>query len=358
MIQQSRSDLFMYNQRTMHSYDHHIWVNRRGALYRLMQEFCIANSISYFPHIAVLNEGIERIANSKHSKIIISNIFEPMQYYERWVTLNQILKDSGKICFVVTDNYLEFEELEFVKFFSYPELLGITASYSDIDLQPTEPSKLYNCFIQRVDSVRLSWFYFLCDRNLLDKGYVSCLMKQMRNYSNGLTGKELLDYMHYHYQLDQLPTFDKAYKSIRDQIPYQNFKEEKNLIPLILDSKYSLVLETDATSDGNGSWHFTEKSLRTLQLPSIPLLFVPAKGIGILKSLGLEFGDHLNYLDNLTWHQRQIELVDFLVKDEVEFNWKELYNQCRHNRDLLESWRFKYEQPDFFDEFFTKVLAY
>lgn len=350
--------MFMYNQRTMHSYDHHIWVKRRGAIYRQLQEFCIDNNVSYFPHLAILTEGIERIVQTGQSKIIISNIFEPMQFYERWENLNQVLKGTGKSCFVVTDNYLEFEDLEFVKFFSYPEILGITASYSDVELLPTEPSRLYNCFIQRVDSVRLSWFYFLCDRNLLDKGYVSCLMKQMRNYSGDLTGKELLDYMHYHWQLDQLPTFDKAYKSIRDQVPYQNFKEEANLIPLILDSKYSLVLETDATADGNGSWHFTEKALRTLQLPSIPLFFVPAKGIEILKSFGLEFGDHMNHLDSMTWHQRQIELVDMLVKDEVEFNWKELYNQCRHNQDLLKSWQSKYEKPGFFDEFFEKVLAY
>lgn len=347
----------IYNQRTLHSYDHHVWVNRRGRLHHRITEFCNANNIRYFSHILVAGTEFTKIVESPGSKILISCIFEPMQFYERWERLNQAIGKVGKVCFVLTDNYIEFEDLEFVKFVSLPKLLGITASYTDIELQPTKPTKLYNCFIQRVDSIRLSWFYFLYDRNLLDKGYVSCLMKQVTNYSD-LTGKDLLDYIHYEFQLNQLPTFDNAYKNIREQIPYQNFKEENNLIPLILDSKYSLVLETDATNDGDGSWHFTEKSLRTLQLPSIPLLFMPAKGIKILKDLGLEFGNHMDHIDNLPWYERQIKLINMLVKDEIDYNWEELYNQCKHNQHVIESWRLEHEKPDFFDEFFAKVLAY
>lgn len=348
----------MYNQPTLLGYDHYIWDNRRNVLYQRLTDLCKDSGILYFSNIRVSDAFINRVVKAPESKIIVSCIFEIMQSYEQWKKLNQAIEKLGKVCFVLTDNYLEFEDLEFVKFFSCPELLGITSSYADVDLQPITPSKLYNCFIQRVDSVRLSWFYFLYDRNLLGKGYVSCLMKQLTEYSGNLTGTDLLDYIHYKFQLDQLPTFDNAYRNLREQIPYQNFKEEKNLIPLILDSKYSLVLETNCTNDGSGSWHFTEKSLRALQLPSIPLLFMPAKGIKILKDFGLELGDHIDHLDNLTWQERQIELLNMVHNDEIEYNWHKLYDQCRHNQNILESWRIAHEKPTYFDEFFSKVQDY
>ena len=241
---------------------------------------------------------------------------------------------------VVTDNILQFDNLEFVWFFSYPELLGVTASYSIADLNTT-PTKLYNCFIQRVDSTRQSWFYFLQHYNLLNQGHVSFLLNQLEDYSK-LSGKELFDYIHREYGLHQLSHFDQAYQSLRSQVPYCNFVESSNLIPLIQDSKYSLVLETYAVDDNRNQWCVTEKLLRALQFPNYVLPFSQRGTIAILKSLGIQFNLDLDRLDQLPWQQRQQELLKFLINDQVEFDSELLYNNSLHNQQLLKSWQRTY----------------
>ena len=157
--------------------------------------------------------------------------------------------------------------------------------------------------------------------------------------------------------LGQLPDFEKAYQELLLSVPFRNFDEAENLLPLIIDSKYSLILETCAT-DETGPWAFTEKSLRALQYPTIPLLFGARKSIHVLKLLGFNFAIDLDYMDDLPWQQRQQKLLKILVDDGIDFNYQDLYNQSMHNRELLQLWKTEYQRDNFFDEFYTKVLEH
>jgi hypothetical protein len=339
-----------FNQEEINSSDQFDWRNERHVLHARVQKFCQSNNILFSYQVSP-----ELIQNSKQSVIVFMRLFDLIPNYDFWKTINQTCQQHEKILLVVTDNILNFDNLSCVKFFSYPKLLGVTASYYDNPIINT-PTKLYNCFIQRVDSVRQSWFYFLYHYNLLDQGYVSLLMKQLTDYSK-LTGIELFDYTHSHYQLDALPHFEQAYQSTRAQIPFQNFEEKNNLLPYILDSKYSLVLETYAIEDDRNQWCFTEKSLRALQFPSIPLLFVQRGGISILKSLGLEIINDIVQVDQLNWQNRQQQLLKILIDDAVDIDSNMLYNQCQHNRWLLQSWKTDYKNLKFFDNFYNEATA-
>jgi len=346
---QTEKDL--YNQSPIDSYDMHVWQTERQLLLNRVSIWCKKNKIKFTHYLSPT-----KIQHIENTVIVCMLLFDMTGNYEHWKSINQHCQQHGKKVLVVTDNIVEFDHLSCVEFFSYPELLGITASYSDnIDIV-SPPSKLYNCFIQRVCSMRQSWFYFLHHHNLLDKGYVSVLMRQLSDYSE-LTGQELFDFIHHKYQLDQLPHFEKAYQELRSIVPYRNFTEVNDLLPLILDSKYSLVLETYAVEDDTNRWCFTEKSLRSIQFPNISLLFLQKHGIAKLRALGFEFDSAIDKIDDLPWQQRQQQLLQILVEDSIDFDSKTLYNQSQHNRQLLKSWKTAYNNTNFFDNFFEKATS-
>ena len=340
-----------YNQLEIDSFDQHSWRNERIALYSRVEQFCLANNILFTHRITP-----DVIQSSQQNIILFMILFDLTLNYDQWKAVNDRCQQQGKIALVVTDNILHFNDLPCVKFFSYPKLLGMTASYDSNLTHPTTPGKLYNCFIQRVDSVRQTWFYFLHQNNLLDQGYVSLLLKQVASYS-ALTGKDLYDYIHKQYQLNNLPHFEEAYQKTKDLVPYRNFEENNNLLPYILDSKYSVVLETYATDDDRNQWCFTEKSLRAIQFPTIPLLFVQRGGIGILKSLGFEINHSMDWLDTRPWPERQQQLLKILIEDSVDLDPNTVYNQCLHNQELLASWKKEYQDPNFFNDLYTKATT-
>ena len=344
----------MFNQATIHSVQYQGWNSDRLHLYTQVKNFCRSNNTNFFLSFDVVsNDQTTWLENSHREKNVYMCLFDLIPDHAYWQKINGICTQSGKIVFVITDNILKFDNLEFVKFFSCPELLGILLH--DVPAKTQLPNKLYNCFIQRVDSVRQSWFYFLYHHDLLDKGYVSLLLKQLADYSTA-TGKDLFDYIHQKHALYQLPHFEQAYQNLKDQVPYCNFDDDRNLVPLIQDSKYSLILETYAIVDDQNQWCFTEKLLRALQSTSIVLPFCQKGGIAELKSLGFEFYLDLDHLDQLNWQQRQQELLAFLTNDPVAYDADTLYNISLHNNGLLKSYQGKYQKPDFFDNVFSKVI--
>jgi hypothetical protein len=341
-----------YNQKEIDSFDQKFWRDERIRLYNLIQNFCARNNATFYH--SKLSKRL--VTYSSHDTIVFMLLFDQIPNFTFWNEINEVCQTAGKRVLVLCDNVIDSPALEFVEFFGYPKLLGVTASYTEPTFPADTHSRLYNCFIQRVDSVRQSWFYFLKHHNLLDQGYVSYLLKSTIEYST-LTGQELFDWIHTNYQLNGLPKFEQAYQELKNLVPYRNFEERGNLIPEILNSKYSLILETYALDDDFGLWCFTEKSLRTLQFPTIPLLFMQRNSIKVLKSLGFEVGNHLDELDSKSWHQRQQDLLTMLVEDSVDYRPQELYNQSLHNRQLLQTWKTEYQHPEFFDEFFNKVIT-
>lgn len=337
-----------FNQPEIDSFDQKFWRQEQKNLTDRVQDFCNKNKIS-FHYQFTLNS----VVNSTYDRVVLMWIGDLIAPIELWCQIDAAAKNLGKKCFIITDNIINFPKFEQVHFFSYPEILGSYAWYDDFEFN-TNPTKLYNCFIQRVDAVRQSWFYFLHTKNLLDKGYVSLLMKQLSIYST-LTGKELFDFIHYNHQLDQLPHFAQAHKDNREKVPYRNFTETLDLLPLISNSKYSLILETYAVDDDVDAWCFTEKALRDLQFPTISLIFAQKQGVQKLKELGLDIGTHLDEIDQQNWIARQTALLEILVTDSIEYNYNELYNRCKYNQNLLSKWKNMYQRSNFFDNLYDEV---
>lgn len=325
------------------------WNSERKVLFTKVKNFCTANNIGF-------NLLDSEILNNKFNKNIFILQGELIPSFDSWKKLNDECVKAGKFLIVINDNILKFtEELSSIKFFSCIEFYGVMNVFDwSLDDLPT-PSKLFNCFMQRIDSVRQTWFYFLYQNNLLDQGYVSFLLKQVVDYSTA-TGLELFDYIHQTYNLGQLPHFNEAYQNLKTQVPYRNFEETFDLNDYILDSKYSLILETYATNDDCAHWYFSEKSLRSLQFPNLNLLFVQKGGVEILESLGFLFGVSLVELDNLSWPERQLKLLDFLITDPVPYNKKQLIDISMHNRSIFKNWQEEYQKETYFDKIFDFIL--
>jgi hypothetical protein len=341
-----------YNQPEVNSVDTAVWRKEKYALYDRVGNFCRQNNVEFISQFITL----EHVRQTRKKKIVFMFLFDLLLGQEFWQQVNEICEQDGKQVFVATDNVLTMQDLPRVKFFSFPELLGITDCYDTVPVPNPKPSRLYNCFMQRVDSVRQSWFYFLHLHGLLDQGYVSYLMKTMPFYSE-LTGKDLFDFIHEQYELGQLPHFEQAYQALRDQVPYRNFEEIFDLADYLADSKYSLTFDTNYGDDDSDRWCFTEKILRAMQFPNYVLPILQKGSVGVLKSLGFQFNLDLDHLDQMSWQERQTELLNFLIQDPVDFDYERLYNVSRHNQDLIRSWKKQYQQPDFFDDFYNAVLA-
>lgn len=345
-----------FNQPEVDSWDQHHWRLERHQVYQQIKTWCQDNNIWFdSSYRGAVND--HSLLNHSCEKVVYAQFFDPVLNWSQWQHISQQCVKLGKKVFVITDNVIQFSSLNCVEFFSKPEYLGLATSYQDHYLEDVDKKKLFNCFMQRADSVRQSWFYFLQNKQLLEQGHVSFLLKQMENYGNGRTDVELFDYIHYHYHLDAVPHFDQAYHELRIKIPYRNFQEQHNLLPLILESKYSLTLETFATEDDTGYWSWTEKSLRDLQLPVLPLMFWQKRSAEILSNLGLNIPEYLWDFDNMSWLDRQQKILHILENDSIIYKYSECLDRAQHNRLQLHKWKMAYQQPGFLDNVFDSILS-
>ena len=334
---------------TVTSKDMHVWRNHRNAILSRISKFCQAHQ---YPVITTL--GLDQVPDHSN-KIVYMRVGDLIDPYHNWITFNTLCLEKQKTVFVITDNFYQYQDLSNVKFFAFTELNGVF--FTDTPLNITiQKSRLYNCFINRTESVRQSWFYFLYHYHLLDQGYVSLLLNNLDSYSN-CQGKDLFKFIHYNFELDKLPQFENAYQVLKDLVPYQNFTEISDLQPYITDSKYSLILETCATNATEDKWHYSEKSMRALQQPTIPLLFVQNNGIALLKSLGFElYADHSS-IDDLPWQARQQKILNILINDSIEYDQDRAIEICLHNRQVLKKMLLLAQRKDYFDEFFDSITA-
>lgn len=346
-----------FNQKEIDSKDQHVWRIERDILYNRIRSFCNKNEIGIH-----CGNGYSLNVNDVHrmpyDKIIYSQLFDLIPNVNDFDRCNTKLIKEGKQLFVISDNIVVGNEiLNFsnITFFDCKELLGTTASYEQDYLSNSSPTKLFSCFIQRTESVRQSWFYFLHAYNLLDKGYVSYLLKQLKDYSN-LRDKELFEFIHYNYELNKLPHFQDAFQTLYNKVPYRNFKETYNLMDYIVDAKYSLDLDTFAVEDDAGVFCWTEKILRPLQMPIIPLMFCQKDSFSILQKLGFELPAEILYLDSMTWVHRQQELFSFILEDKIEWDFELQKNRAIHNRELLSNWKQTYQKDNYFEEIFEIIL--
>jgi hypothetical protein len=321
----------------------------RSAFETDIASWCLDHGFGFFG-------TYDQITPSRSDKIVKATVVELMYDQSELAVLNTVMGESGKHLFYLTDNLLNHSKLhqfEHITFVSIPELLGIMSLST---IQPnTSPSRLYNCFIQRVDSVRQSWFYLLHHHNLLDRGYVTFLLFQYDWYSSK-TGVELYDWIHTQYDLDKLLHFDTAYHLLRPLVPFRNFDPAADLRTVASDCKYSLVLETYAAEDDSAAFCFTEKTHRALQTPSINLIFAQQNSLAYLVHLGFEIADCMLEIDCYPWIVRQQKILDILINDDLEFDAKLLYDQAMHNQGLFANYKHQFLQGHFVEKIFSEIV--
>ena len=314
-----------------------------------VQSWCLANDIDFFG-------TYDNIKSSRYDKIVKLTVFELIHSESELAALDLVLGKNGQHLFYLTDNFLDHEKVRqfgHITLISIPELLGMI-SLAKVHAN-TAPSRLYNCFIQRVDSVRQSWFYLLQHHGLLDKGYVTFLLYQYSWYCEK-TGLDLYDWIHTQHSLCDLPHFEKAYHALRPQVPYRNFAETTDLHKYASDCKYSMVLETYAVEDNSVGFCFTEKTHRALQTPTINLFFSQQNSLPHLVRLGFQIVDFMLEIDQHPWQVRQQKMLDILVDDDVDFDVDSLYNQAMHNRDLIAIQKQKFLHGGFFEKMLSDIV--
>jgi hypothetical protein len=185
----------------------------------------------------------------------------------------------------------------------------------------------------------------LIRNKLFDKQhYISFNMESDRNdYRIDLRNSpwEFFEYCHQTY----LTEFDAEYKICKEQnlLPYKNFFENDDLRNLVLDSKFSIVIETYFQLNRTT---FTEKTFRVLLLPRPWLLFCSTNAVAQLKSWGFDvlddLVDHSRY-DHLEFEiDRQsviIQMAKELEDFDTELHRSRLEQAQQHNIDLIYKWR-------------------
>lgn len=335
------------------------------SIYSRISNWCSQYDILYLNGFSKQQVDEDLIKNCTHPVIVFCMLMDQIRHhnsktlYDHWSHINELCCVYNKKVWFVTDSIYNEELYQFshVKIKSCPELLGIQYHSDEKIKINTNPSRLYNCFMQRIDSIRQSWFYMLHRHNLLDKGYVSFWLTQKKEFKNGISGLPLFDYIHHQYQLNKIPEFEKSYQQLRNTVPYCNFQDNGSVTTQIVDSKYSVILETFATHDDVGAWSVTEKLMKSLHLPNITLAFCQKHLFRELKKLGIEYDTLLDDIDHLDWVDRQNKILDILIHDKVDIDPIHKYNQCVHNQHILETWKLAYLKSDFFDQLFDEIIS-
>lgn len=200
-----------------------------------------------------------------------------------------------------------------------------------------KPSKDFNCFINRMDIFRQSWLYQLVRNNLFERGYISFNMEISRMPSNrGITSSEAFEKQFQQY----CSNFAQEHEKIKNLVPYKNFQDNGDITDVILDSKFSIILET--YFDNNKVVTYSEKIFRCLQLPCPWVLFGPQHAVFHLRNMGFDLLDDL--VDHASYDQiefaveRQSKLLEIakqLVDVDFSIHSKRIESAAQHNQKIL-----------------------
>lgn len=326
------------------------WAGNRTKIYQEFVSLCRSHDYEFVSGISV--DSLDQITKQHIVYVLMGDLINP---FDEWQRIDQRCQELNKQISVITDNPLDLSgtgSLDRVKFLFDQPLLGAMWLQGKVPEFQT-PERLYNCFMQRIESVRQSWFYLLYSNQLLDKGFVSFLLNQLTSYSK-LKGKELFDWIHTEYNLNKVPDFELAYQNLKFQVPYKNFHDDGDLISLMTKSKYSLVLDTYAMDDDVQQWCFTEKTFVALQIPTIPLLFVQKNGYKKLEELGLKIPFDYSGFDQLGWQARQQALIDIIKNDRLEVDPNLLQQSAEYNSAVIKTWYDQYHTNGYIENLFNK----
>lgn len=202
------------------------------------------------------------------------------------------------------------------------------------------PSKDFNCLISRMDPIRQSWLYLLIRRKLFDRGYVSFTMDNSRiTEFDNVPAADAFELQYNKY----MSNFEAEHNFAKSIVPYRNFDIDQDLDELIMQSKFTIVLET--YSSDNSEITFTEKIIRSLRLPRPWLLFSVQYGVKQLSSWGFDTLDDIvdhsyDSIENSIERQSAIlDIAERMCDFDVELHRDRLMQASDHNMKLLRNWQ-------------------
>lgn len=215
-----------------------------------------------------------------------------------------------------------------------PSFYGIY--YYPYELQSTDSIKDFNCLMNRMDPMRQSWLYQLIRRDLFDRGFVSFNL-DTKNMSS-VYGRDPMVCFDKQFE-NQMKIFQIEHDWIKHRLPYKNFDDTGDVAHVIMQSKFSIVLETYFSETHTIT--FSEKTFRCLQLPRPWLLYTHPHAVSALRHMGFDLLDDMvdhdlyDRLDNEI--DRQVKILDLAQEmcDRV-FDHKRLIDAARYNQNLLE----------------------
>ena len=274
------------------------------------------------------NQEIQMVAPGKLIRLHIVDACPPQQFQNQ----------NKKV--LLTNNHLPSSVLDSKYYQEFPpSWYGIYAG--DIAVEETQPIKNFNCFINRMDPIRQRWFYQLIRRDILDQGYVSFNMDisiaiQMGQFPPTTSNIEAFDLQF----KSHLAIFAPEHEFIKNQIPYRNFDEDVGLNKIIMQSKFSIVLET--CFDRNDTITYSEKIFRCLKLPRPWLVFSMKGAVQHLRDIGFDVLDDLvdHSYDNIDFEiDRQVAILDTAQElSKLEFTpavLDRLNAAAQHNQEKL-----------------------
>ena len=210
-----------------------------------------------------------------------------------------------------------------------------------VPIEQTVVRKSFNCLVNRMDPVRQSWVYQLARRDLFDRGYVSFNMDISRHVATELCepGTEPIEVFDQQFR-DHMSIFKDEHEYLRPLMPYRNFDDDISLNQIIMQSKFSIILET--YFDRNDVITYSEKIFRCLKLPRPWVMFAMQGAVKYLRDLGFDMLDDIvdHSYDQIAFAiDRQTEILNQAVKLDQQVLTTGMLERCaraaKHNQQLL-----------------------
>lgn len=210
--------------------------------------------------------------------------------------------------------------------------------------------KDFNCFIARMDPIRQSWLYQLIRRGIFEQGYVSFKMDLSRHLQKGHCSPDATPAQVFESQFETYcRNFQTEHDLIKNLLPYRNFDDTDGLEPIVMKTKFSIILET--YFEPNDPITFSEKIFRGLLFPRPWVLFSTQGSVTYLRSIGFDVLDDLvdhSYDQEPSWVQRQSMILDqaqllcdLVLTDQIR---DRLTQAALHNRNLLKNFNQSWPQ--------------
>ena len=244
---------------------------------------------------------------------------------------------------LLTNNWIAPDALDTSRYESLnPWFFGVYhGNHAQDDIEPT---KAFNCLIRRMDPNRQSWLYQLVRRRILDQGHVSFNMDISRHIMNGDAEPTESPHKVFQRQFENhCGIFAPEHEFIKHLVPYRSFSNDWTMEQVIMNSKFSLVLETYFIDPRMIT--VSEKTVRCLKLPRPWIVFSTRGTVNFLRQQGFDVLDDVvdhsyDIIDNDI--DRQVSLLN-LTQQMIQQPWTpDLLARCKkaadHNSQLIEYW--------------------